>query len=255
MLAAILSLSMIVSTAKSQPLMTTVGSHIDHNTVTQQQQQMVVSSTIPVAYESGIYYSILKEATKLAILEQLVISHNPETGETVYSKSCMDRIYGCEAHIESVVDMFFEQHYRRGIDPLVLAAIAKHETNFNPFAVNERTRAAGLLQLMPGSRFAEGISFIHSAQVRARCANSYNACQEEVVDASVTLLERSIRRCDNSLREGLGMYGSGSCEGSRRFASYVIRLSNHLRQRRDFYMTQLSEAYNHNYCDGEVYSL
>lgn len=194
------------------------------------------------------YVDIVKEATKLSIMELLVVSNLPRT----YSRSCEERVFGCEAHIESVVDLFFEQQNRRGIDPLILAAMAKHETNFNPFAVNDVYGAAGLLQLLPSNRHAKGVRFIHSRAYREQCRNDYYACQGEVVEASVTLLERSIRRCDNDLRQGLGMYGSGSCRGSRRFSKYVIRLAGELRIRQRHYIEILSNRYNHNICEADI---
>ena len=201
----------------------------------------------------SIYLSIIKEATKMAILEQLIIAEDPITGTRTYSRSCEDRVYGCEASITAIVDLFFEQKERHGIEPLILAAMAKHETNFNPFAINERTRAAGLLQLTRASGFTRGIRFIQDSNYRARCERTHDACQGEVIEASVMLLERSISRCDNNLRQGLGMYGSGSCRGSRRFVKYVMRLARHLQTRRDIFVEQLCLNYNHNYCDREVY--
>lgn len=198
-----------------------------------------------VANRTTDYIDIIKEATKLTILEELVISDLPRT----YARSCSSREFGCEAHISAMVDLFFLEYQKTGIDPLIIAAMAKHETNFNPFAVNDRTQAAGILQLLPSQRSAEGLNFIHSASYRNQCEGEYYACQEEVLDASLKLLERSIRRCDNSLAQGLGMYGSGSCEGSKRFSRYVLRMSERFRQRREQYIFQLSDRYNHNICN------
>lgn len=207
------------------------------------QQSFVCENNQHQQASTVTYIDLLKEATKLAILDDLIISEMPRT----YARSCTERPYGCEAHVEAIVELFFSQYQQRGIDPLILAAMAKHETNYNPFAVNESTGAAGLIQLMPGSHFAEGISFIHNPRYRHACKQERSACQQEVLDASLTLLERSIRRCDNSLRHGLGMYGSGSCTGSRRFANYVISHARELRQRQMHYMHELSVANMHNH--------
>ena len=160
---------------------------------------------------------------------EMIVWSNPNTGTVVEAKSCREQIGGCYAHIRRVVDLVYDTSHDYGYDPHIVLAIAKHETNLNPFAVNEVTGASGLLQLMPRSPFAQGLRFIQEPQYREECRYDSHYCQREVIGQSLTLLSRSEARC-GTLEGGLGLYGSGSCEGSRRFSRYVIRRANRTRE-------------------------
>lgn len=162
----------------------------------------------------------MRAAVKEVILGEMVTWVNPNTGEVDYTTSCRNQEGGCEEHIDRIVDIIFELSCESGFDPFMILAMAKHESNYNPFVVNDRTGATGLLQLMPRSFFAKDIDFIHNARYRNECRQEEDYCQEEILHASFRLLYRSIARCGD-IDHGLGMYGSGSCEGSKRFVRYV----------------------------------
>ncbi len=194
-------------------------------TLLEQQQNMCIVPT-EAQYCNDENY---KNAATRAILEEMEVWTSPE-GIVTYATSCRNQPGGCEAHIAKVVDIIFDISCESNFDPFMVMAIAKHESNFNPFIQHRNSKATGLLQLMPRSPFAKGIRFIHNRQFRESCRNHETYCQEEILHASFRLLYRSIARC-GSLNRGLGMYGSGSCTGSRDFARYVDRYGSELEER------------------------
>ena len=171
----------------------------------------------------------LRIATQSILLEEMILWENPNTRKVTYSHSCRNQYKGCEYHISIVVDIIFDLSCRNGYEPFMVLAMAKHESNYNPFILHERTKAVGLLQLMPNSPFARNIRFIHDERYRNECREDDYYCQEDIINASFALLNRSYIRCDQNMRDTLGMYGSGSCKGSRGFSYFVKNYSNQLR--------------------------
>lgn len=170
----------------------------------------------------------IRSAIQNIILEEMTVWTHPNTGEITYSTSCRNQTDGCEAHIEKVIKIIFEKACNSTFDPYVILAIAKHESNYNPFILNKQSGAVGLLQIMPRSPFVRGIRYVHSEQYRENCRSHETYCQEEVIEASFKLLTRSLERC-GSMNGALGLYGSGSCRGSRRFVRFVNSYSANIR--------------------------
>lgn len=162
----------------------------------------------------------IREAIQEIILDEMTIWRHPITNEVTYGTSCRNQAGGCEAHVERVVNVIFDLSCESGYDPYKILAIAKHESNYNPFAINKSSGAVGLLQLMPRSPFAQSIRYIHDSTYRNECREDDTYCQQEVIHASFRLLHRSIGRCGD-FNSGLGMYGSGSCRGSKSFVRFV----------------------------------
>lgn len=184
----------------------------------------------------------IREAIEQIILDEMTIWVHPATGEVTYSQSCRNQDEGCEAHVSRIVSIVFDLSCGYGQDPFTILAIAKHESNYNPFVVNRSSGAVGLLQLMPRSYFARGVRYIHDELYRDECRSDSRYCQNEVMEASFELLRRSINRC-GTIEGGLGMYGSGSCEGSRRFVKFVSTYSESIRLRSILLAEELSSKY------------
>lgn len=180
-------------------------------------------------YQNVCHNLDFREAVKEVVLSEMVVWTHPETGEVSYTGSCANQNGGCEAHVNRIVNVIFDLSCESGFDPIMILAMAKHESNYNPFVVHDRTRATGLLQLMPRSFFAKGVDFVHSPSYRNECRDEEDYCQEEIIHASFRLLYRSIYRCGN-IEQGIGMYGSGSCNGSRSFVRYVGNHSDRIRR-------------------------
>lgn len=170
----------------------------------------------------------IREAIEDIVLDEMTIWRHPTTNEATYATSCRNQNGGCEAHVERVVNLIFDLSCESGYDPYRILAIAKHESNYNPFAINKSSGAVGLLQLMPRSPFAQSIRYIQDPLYRNECREDETYCQQEVIHASFRLLHRSIGRCGD-FNSGLGMYGSGSCQGSKSFVRFVNSYAEQVR--------------------------
>jgi soluble lytic murein transglycosylase-like protein len=64
------------------------------------------------------------------------------------------------AHIEKLINQISEQH---GVDPDLVKAVAKVESNYNPLAVSYKG-AQGLMQLIPGTAKRFGVKNVYDAK-------------------------------------------------------------------------------------------
>jgi len=158
------------------------------------------------------------------ILQRLTIWTKPSDGTRIYARSCRELIYGCERQIETLVSYIFEESRRQDFDPWLLAAIAWHESRFNPFAASH-AGAYGILQFLRRSSWSRGLSFVRESRYRQRCRGELGGCQRQIVERSIYWLRRAAADC-GSLDGGLRMYNSGGCSGPRRYTRAVRAAQN-----------------------------
>ena len=90
-------------------------------------------------------------------------------------------------------DLFARAGRRHGVDPALLAAIAKAESSFNPRAVS-RAGAQGLMQLMPGTARDLGVNALIPA---------------EAIDGAARLMSRHLRAFGGRVDLALAAYNAG----------------------------------------------
>jgi soluble lytic murein transglycosylase-like protein len=89
--------------------------------------------------------------------------------------------------------LFVTAGKRHGIDPALLAAMAKQESNFNPRAISP-AGALGLMQLMPST---------------ASHLNVDPFVPSQAVDAAARLMKQNLERFKGSVSLSLAAYNSG----------------------------------------------
>ena len=155
-----------------------------------------------------------------ALLQKLTIWTRPADGRRIYVQHCRRLRHGCEREVSVLVDYIFDVSIREGFDPWLLAAVAWHESRFNPFAESNQG-AFGVLQMLRRSRWSHGLPFVRQRWYRERCRRELGSCQRPIVERSVYWLKRSIDHC-GSVQAGLRMYNSGRCDGPRRYPRAVF---------------------------------
>jgi len=92
-------------------------------------------------------------------LGDIYIYKDPETGEIIYSNIPLNREYKIfmkteEREVEKYIekyDYIFEKAGKKyGVDPALLKAIARVESNFNPWAISHKG-AIGMMQIIPST--------------------------------------------------------------------------------------------------------
>ena len=137
-----------------------------------------------------------------------------------------DRWQRCERRITLFVQYFQKAGAEHGVDPWLLAAMARRESGFHPLAQGS-IGEYGIMQLHPqgvGSRSR----YVRNPRFRDRCQSVPGACQEEVVDLGASLIGRATQRC-GGVAEALGAYNRGRCgatDYSRRVLSTLEGMRN-----------------------------
>ena len=155
-----------------------------------------------------------------AVLQKLTVWTRPADDSQIYARYCRQLTYGCEKEISVLVDYIFDVSIQAGFDPWLLAAIAWHESRFNPFAESSEG-AVGLVQILRRSRWSQGLQFVRQRWYRQQCRREFGSCQRPIVERAVYWLKRSIEHC-GSVHDGLRMYNSGRCNGPRRYPRAVF---------------------------------
>jgi len=163
-----------------------------------------------------------REIMKEIILRRLTVWVRREDNEPVYAWSCRNLRFGCERQVEAFVGYIFDEARIQKFDPWLVAAMAWHESRFNPFAVSNEN-AFGILQMLRRSRWSSGLRFVHNPQYRTRCRNELGSCQREIIERSIYWTRKTISIC-GSIQGGLRMYNSGRCDGPRRYSRAVLGL-------------------------------
>lgn len=74
-----------------------------------------------------------------------------------------------------------------GVDPLLMEALISHESNFNPTAVNQKSKASGLGQLMPGTAKDLGVTNVFDSEQNIRGSARYMKQQLERFNGNISL--------------------------------------------------------------------
>jgi hypothetical protein len=148
-----------------------------------------------------------------SILRLMTVWRNPNNpNQVVYSSTCRHSRFGCENTIRAYASYFVDiANQYENVDPVLLAATAKHESNYNAFARGSRGER-GIMQILPSSPISEGVMFIHHPDYRRRCTNVLGHCQEEVIQAATRALVRSFEHCNENMNRALNRYNTGSCQ-------------------------------------------
>lgn len=174
-------------------------------------------------------YSVERALMVNAVLQKLTIWIRPADGRRIYVQHCRELRYGCERQVVQLVDYIFDVSLAYNFDPWLIAAVAWHESRFNPFAESSEG-AVGIIQLLRRSPWSRGVSFVHQRWFRQRCINQIGSCQLDVIERGVYWLNRAVQEC-GSINSGLRMYNSGRCNGPRRYPRAVMAERNDLLRR------------------------
>lgn len=169
-----------------------------------------------------------KQALANSMLRMMTVWTNPNTHQRIYASTCRTSRFGCENTIRQYASYFVDTANEYHVDPFLLAATAKHESNYNAFARGSRGER-GIMQILPSSPISEGVMFIHRPDYRRRCQNVLGHCQEEVVQAATRALARSFNYCNENMNRALNRYNTGSCSTrGNRYSSHVQEIYRRL---------------------------
>jgi len=118
---------------------------------------------------------------------------------------------GCEARINALAGYIVDTAYSLKIDPWLMAAVAMHESTFNPFAVGYAVNERGFMQINPKTPLGRRIRFVYSERYRRACRYKIGNCQREVAEGAGIHLYRDFKRCGNNLKQALTAYNTGRC--------------------------------------------
>lgn len=156
-----------------------------------------------------------------ALRFRVTIHVNPRTGFMLPAYHCRRAKGGCDARLLEFAHYLKDAGDRFELDPWLLAAMAFRESGLNPFAVGT-VGERGILQLHPKNPTVKKIRFVRDEWYRTRCKNRIGACQKEVIEHAAHMLASSLRKCGGNMEDALGMYNTGRCGGSHRYAERVF---------------------------------
>jgi membrane-bound lytic murein transglycosylase MltF len=159
---------------------------------------------------------------KDALRSRLTIHVHQRTGEQIPTHHCRNAAEGCDARLTELARYLSEAGEQYGLDPWLLGAMAYRESGLNPFAVGTRGER-GILQLHPKNRRAKNVRFVQDERYRQRCQQQAGACQREIVEQAALILASSLQKCAGDLERALGMYNTGRCGGSAKYARRVLK--------------------------------
>ena len=130
----------------------------------------------------------------------------------------------CRRRLRAFAGMFVDVGARHSIDPWLLAAIARKESAFSPFARGASHREGGIMQLHPGNRRNRAVPFLRSEAYAHSCRDVVGACQLEVVERAAAILVAARARCRDE-REAVNAYNLGArCDRTWRYAAQVYAI-------------------------------
>lgn len=129
---------------------------------------------------------------------------------TVFLKACASSYGGCVERINNLTNLILETAKKTNIDPFFIAAMAYHESRFNPFAESPK-RARGIMQVNSRNKHARKHQFFRNKKYWKQCKKIKGNCQQEVMDAAMEIFFSSLRECSNNTAAALSMYNTGKC--------------------------------------------
>ena len=185
------------------------------------------SAAVPASKEAveGIDYrsAVGDHPTSVALaraIDARLIVRESRQGQPIHVQHCRVTVGGCRARIATLSRLITEASNRAGVDPFLTAAIALRESGLNPLAVSP-VGARGVVQLNPKYR-GKTVPFVYNERYRQECSRRPGACQREVIEAGLGLLQWATTRCNGDIRQGLSWYNSGACKKNG-YSSGVLR--------------------------------
>ncbi len=172
-----------------------------------------------IDYRSAVGDHPTSVALARAIDARLIVRENSQ-GEPIHVQHCRVTDGGCRARIATLARLITEASNRAGVDPFLTAAIAVRESGLNPLAVSP-VGARGVVQLNPKYR-GKTVPFVYNERYRQECSRRPGACQREVIEAGLGLLQWATARCGGDVEQGLAWYNSGGCKRNT-YSSGVLR--------------------------------
>ncbi len=155
-----------------------------------------------------------------AIDSRLTVREN-RAGQPIHVQHCRVSDGGCRHRIATLSRLITEASNRADVDPFLTAAIAMRESGLNPLALSP-VGARGLIQLNPRYR-GKTVPFVYNERYRESCSRRPGACQREVLEAGLGLLDWAVDKCGGDIRRGLAWYNSGRCDSRNGYSSGVLR--------------------------------
>ncbi len=180
-----------------------------------------------------------------AVKQQMIHCVRRKDNVPVLNPSCRYARGGCEARINALVKYIVDVSYDLYLDPWLMAAIAMHESTYNPYAlgpVGER----GFFQINPNTPLGKRTKFVRSRRYRNRCLKKIGNCQYEIAQAAAIHLYRDFKKCNEHPDRALTAYNTGRCQlkNGRIRKKYV----NSIKEIKDS-MHAMSKKVN--WCDGK----
>lgn len=183
---------------------------------------LLTSSCFGVTQRAQAEADAMPTQLQEALRSRLTVHVHQRTGERLATKHCRTAAEGCDTRLAEFSKYLSDASERYGLDSWLLAAMAFRESGLNPFAVGTHGEK-GILQLHPKNRHAKGLRFMEDATYRTRCQHQAGACQRELVEQAAEMLASSISKCGGDLEQALGMYNTGRCGGSAKYARRVLQ--------------------------------
>jgi hypothetical protein len=177
-------------------------------------------ATEAIDYRNAVGDHPTSLALARALDARLIVRENRQ-GEPIHVQHCRESNGGCRARIATLSRLITETSNRADVDPFLTAGIAVRESGLNPLAVSP-VGARGVVQLNPKYR-GKTVPFVYNERYREECSRRPGACQREVLEAGLGLLEWAMARCGGDVEKGLAWYNSGRCDKQNGYASSVLR--------------------------------
>lgn len=139
----------------------------------------------------------------IAILLSLLTVHTAPSGP-IYVAHARHQPIGAELYVESVVHWAEDAALVHDVDRDLLLALVAGESAVNDRAVEPRTGAKGLLQLLPGSKWQRAVERDCKGATRSACA----AAQ---LMHGAAALRYALDACDGDEWAAVGFHRSGRC--------------------------------------------